>query len=148
MASLLGRIFGSDDALAKVVDTGERLLDEAWYTDQEEAADKAAAVTEARGMIVKWMEATEGQRLSRRLIALSITGMWLFFFFVAAVLDTIAPWMEPEISFKIAESVVRLDARAAIMSTAVVIILGFYFSAPFMSDISKAALEKFSKRGA
>lgn len=145
--SLFGKIFGSDKALDKVVDTAGKLVDEAFYTKEEKALDLAKAQTEARGMIVEWMRATEGQRLSRRLIALSITGMWLFMFMIAAALDVAAIWVSQETAIQVVASSASLDERTGIMSTAVTIILGFYFSAPFMGDISKAALEKFSQRG-
>jgi len=43
--SFLGKLFGSDDALSKVVDTAKDLIDESFYTDQEEASDKAMQQT-------------------------------------------------------------------------------------------------------
>ena len=72
--SFLGKVFGSDEALGKVVDTAKELLDEAFYTDQEEAAAKAVARDKAQGMVIEWIKASTGSRLARRMIALAITG--------------------------------------------------------------------------
>jgi hypothetical protein len=41
--SFIGKLFGSDQALGKIVDTAKDLVDESFYTDQEQAEDKAKA---------------------------------------------------------------------------------------------------------
>jgi hypothetical protein len=75
--SFWGKLFGTEKALNGIVDGVTNGLDALVYTDEEKAADAAADRSEARKMVVQWMAATQGQNLARRLIALSITGVWL-----------------------------------------------------------------------
>ena len=79
-AGFIGRLFGAPKALEKTVDALSSGLDKLVYTKEEKAGDEAQAVTEARGMIIDWLKNTQGQNLSRRLIALSITFVWLVMF--------------------------------------------------------------------
>ena len=74
VGAFFGRLFGTDEALNKVMDTGRELLDDAFYTDQEEAQDRAAARSEARAMVVEWTSSTTGSRLARRGLAFDRAG--------------------------------------------------------------------------
>lgn len=144
--SFLGKLFGSDDALAKVVDTASDLLDEAFYTKEEQAADRAAARDKAQGMVIEWIQSSTGSRLARRLIALSITGTWLLMYVIASLMSFFSVWSAP-FADRLTASSQLLDARSETMVPPVMIILGFYFAAPYMGDMAKAALEKFGKTG-
>lgn len=143
--SFLGKLFGSDQALAKVVDTASGLLDEAFYTDQEEAMDKAEARSEAQGLVIKWMEASTGSRLARRAIAFAITGTWLAMYWMTAISALAAVWM-PEKAEQLVASGMIMDAAADVMISPVMLILGFYFAAPYMGDLAKGALQRFSSQ--
>lgn len=141
---ILGKLFGSDQALAKVVDTGRELLDEAFYTDQEEAQDRAAAAKQARGMVVEWMAATTGSRISRRLLAVSITFTWLGLFLLATALSFAAIWSDaPQ---QLALSAELIDGRSDRMTPAVMLILGFYFALPYVGEMATGALQKFGSK--
>ena len=146
--SFLGKLFGSDKALDKVIDTGSKLLDEAFYTDQEEAADRAKAAEKSRAMIIEWIEASTGSRLARRVLAFAITGVWLFLHLMSTSFLTVGVWVDPEVAKKMLASSQLLDARSTGMQGAVMLILGFYFAAPYMGDLAKGALSKFGKSGA
>lgn len=144
IGTFFGRLFGTDKALEKVVDTGRELLDEAFYTDQEEAADRAAAAREARGMIIDWVAATTPSRLARRVLAFSITFAWLFQHIMSTSMLMGAIWVGSEAtSGRLISSSQLLDSRSDGMQAAVMLILGFYFAAPFMGDIAQGALKKF-----
>lgn len=143
--SFLGKLFGSDDALSKVVDTAKDLIDESFYTDQEEAADKALAADKARGMVIDWVAASTGSRLARRLIAFSITGTWLAMYWLTALSAIAAIWLEDKAD-QLQASGLILDAAADVMISPVMLILGFYFAAPYMGDLAAGALKKFSDR--
>jgi hypothetical protein len=145
--SFFGKLFGSDQALAKVVDTAKDLIDESFYTDQEEASAKALAADKARSMVIEWVAASTGSRLARRLIAFSITGTWLAMYWMSTMLSILAVWADS------VESLRQLQASAAIadaageqMVSAVMLILGFYFAAPFMGDLAGAALKRFGNK--
>jgi len=141
--SIIGKLFGSDKALEKVVDTGKELLDEAFYTDQEKAADRGQARDKAQGMVVEWMQASTGSRLARRIIALSITTTWLALFLFATFASVVAVWATGNAD-QLNTAAALIDDRAERMSSAVMLILGFYFAAPYMGDLAKGALAKFN----
>lgn len=144
--SFIGKLFGSDQALEKVVDTASGLLDEAFYTDQEEAEDKAKASEAARNMVIDWVSASTGSRLARRLIAFCITGTWLAMYWLSTALSIAAVWAENELSLsQLQQSSAIADAAGQQMVSAVMLILGFYFAAPYMGDIANVALKKFGK---
>jgi hypothetical protein len=141
--SIWGRIFGTDKALQSVVNSVSNGIDALVYTDEEKANDAAKDRTEARGMVVRWMEATQGQNLARRLIALSITGVWLLQFILSQVFSFVAIWVDESIKWQV--SSVQMQHGADTMNGAVMLILAFYFAAPHMGDIAKAVTSKFAK---
>lgn len=141
-----GKLLGTDDAVKQVLETGKELLDDAFYTDAEEAQHKQESAKEVRGMIVDWMKNTQGQNLSRRVIALATTGTWLLMFIIATVLSVSAVWVDPEVSALVTASTAALDARLEILTTAVLLILGFYFGAPKLSEISEVFVKRFSNK--
>ena len=135
--SFWGRLFGTDEALSGVVTSVTKGLDALVYTDEEKAVAAAKDRSEARSMLVGWMEATQGQNLARRLISLAITGVWLFQYVIAQVASSIAVFWH--------ESAGQLNALAALqlqsadnMSPAVMLILAFYFAAPHMAAVVDA----------
>ncbi len=141
--SFWGRIFGTDKALSAVIDGVSNGLDALVYTDEEKANDAAKDRTEARGMVIRWMEATQGQNLARRLIALSITGVWLLQFVLAQIFSFVAIWVDESIKWQAAS--VQMQHGSDTMNSAVMLILAFYFAAPHMGDIAKAVTSKFAK---
>ena len=73
----MGKIFGSEKAIGAAIDGISNSLDALVYTDEEKATAAAEERTQARGMVIEWMRSTSGQSLARRLIAISITFIWL-----------------------------------------------------------------------
>lgn len=144
MFKLLGRIFGSDKAIESTISSVSNGLDKLYYSDEEKAEDAAKARTEARQMIVAWMQATQGQNLARRLIALSVVFVWLFLYVASMIGGVIASWQDnPE---KWIESARIVGDYANGMNGPVMLILGFYFAAPHMGSIAEKALSRFGKR--
>jgi len=148
----LGKLFGTDAAVASVIESGKELLDDAFYTDAEEAVDKAADRTEVRGMLVEWMKNTQGQNLSRRVIALSVTATWLMMFLIATTLSVVSIWVDPVVinevvqPDKVLASAKLIDDRNDNMTGAVMLILAFYFAAPKLGDLAGVAMARFSKQ--
>ncbi len=141
--SFWGKLFGSDKALTAVVDGVSSGLDKLVYTDEEKADAAARERTEARQMVVGWMAATQGQNLARRLIALSITGVWLIDIILAQVAGAVAIFVED--SAKVEELAKFMMEGAMEMNSAVMLILAFYFAAPHMGDIAKAVTGRMTK---
>ena len=141
IGATMGKIFGTDKAITAVIDNVSRGLDALVYTDEEKAGGAAKDRAEARGMVVKWMESTQGQNLARRLIALCIVSVWLFQYLGCMFLSVAGIWVSsPE---KIIASAKVIGMFAEKMNGAVMLILGFYFAAPYMGSIVQGAMTKF-----
>jgi hypothetical protein len=143
IGSLFGKLFGTEKALAGIVDGATNAIDKLVYTQEERAEDRAKAITEARSMVIAWMASTQGQNLARRLIALIVTLVWITQYLSMMVLSVVAVWVsDPE---KFVTSADVIGGYAENMNGAMMLILGFYFAAPYMGDMTKSALNKFSK---
>lgn len=147
--SFWGRLFGTEEALGKVVDHVANGLDALIYTDEEKATDAAADRSEARKMVVGWMVATQGQNLARRLIALSITGTWLGMYLISTLAGMVGVFLQPEwaVSPEKMKALSDIAFGAAVdMNPPVMLILAFYFAAPHMGDIAKAVTGRFTNQ--
>lgn len=138
-----GKLFGSEKALSGIVNGVTNGLDKLVYTDEEKAGDAAKDRTEARQMVVQWMTATQGQNLARRLIALSITGVWLLQYVAAQFFGLVSVWSSKPENWQGSAKV--MTEGAGQMNSAVMLILAFYFAAPHMGDIAKAVTSKFTR---
>lgn len=137
------KLFGTDKAVQGVLDTGKQLLDDAFYTDQERADGKSQSAAEVRTMIVEWLKNTQGQNLSRRLIALSVTFVWLMQYVVTWLASITAVWQDTEVAAKLTEVARLTQTQADSMSGAVLLILGFYFAAPKLGEIADSVLQAY-----
>lgn len=145
--SFLGKLLGTDKATETIIDQSFSLLDKSFYTKQEQGEAALKAEAEARGLVVKWLEATTGSRLARRLLAIMITGTWLSMFVIGTLASITGIWMaDPEDVRRLNESATLLDARIEHMTGAVMLILSFYFAAPYMGDVVKGALDRLGKK--
>ena len=143
MLSLLGKMFGSEKALDGIVNGVTKGLDSLVYTDEEKAQDAAKERTEGRAMVIQWMNATQGQNLARRLLAVMITVIWLFQYILSMLFSLIAVWLPEVYSGRLTQSAELVGGYAEQMNGAMMLILAFYFAANHMGDIVKAALTKF-----
>lgn len=146
MFSLLGKIFGSESALENVAKSGASAIDSLVYTDEERAVDAAKERAAARAMVVQWMQATEGQNVARRLIALLVTVQWLVLYNVAWVLGVVSIWANPEAQERLTATMAIMNSSAQQMNGAVMLVLGFYFAAPHMGAIAEKAMDRFSRK--
>lgn len=143
--SFWGKIFGTDEAIKSAVGAVKDGLDALVYTDEEKAGDAAKERSEARSMLVGWMEATQGQNLARRLISLAITGVWLFQYVVAQIASSIAIFWDTKAAQLNELATLQLKS-ADDMGPAVMLILAFYFAAPHMGDFAKAVIGRFQTK--
>ena len=142
MFGLAGRIFGSPKALETAVGGVVKGFDSLIHTDEERANEAAAERTEARQMVVKWMESTQGQNLARRVLAFVITFVWLLKFLVAVSFSVASAFTTTYASQLMAASNMLKEASMEPPS-AVMLILGFYFAAPHMTGIANAVTSRF-----
>jgi hypothetical protein len=139
-----GRLFGSSHAVNAMIDGVTNGLDALVYTDEEKSLDAAKERSEARGMLVSWMAATQGQNLARRFIALVIAGIWVFQYLAVTLLSIISIWVGDPEGFERSAKVIGQNAEQ--MNAAMMLVLGFYFAAPHMGLIAKSALERFAHK--
>ena len=148
IGSFFGKLFGTERALSGIVDGVTSGLDALVYTDEERAGDAARDRSEARQMVVQWMAATQGQNLARRLIALSITGIWLGMYLFSVLCSMAAVFTNDGgtvTAAKIHAVGAIAQTAATDMNPAVMLILAFYFAAPHMGDIAKAVTGQFTR---
>jgi len=143
--SFWGKMFGTDTAINSTIDAVKNGLDALVYTDEEKAVDAAKERSEARGMLVQWMEATQGQNLARRLISLAITGVWLFQYIISVFAMSLAVFWTSAANDLNKLAQIQTES-ANDMSPAVMLILAFYFAAPHMGEFAKAIVSNFQKR--
>ena len=142
--SFWGKMFGTDEAIKTTIGAVKDGLDALVYTEEEKSVDAAKERSEARSMLVGWMEATQGQNLARRVISLAITGVWLSQYIIAQLASSIAIfWLEKTEQLNELAKVNMQSAES--MSGAVMLILAFYLAAPHMGDFAKAIIGKFQK---
>lgn len=144
IGSTIGKIFGTDKALTSIVDGTKNALDKLVYTSEERAEDEAKSITEARSMIIQWMNATQGQNLARRIIALVITSIWVLQYLIVSILSVIAVWVKDPLNYLESAKVIGDNAQS--MTTAMMLILAFYFSAPYMGTLAEGVLNKFNTK--
>lgn len=152
----IGKIFGTDKAAGALVDNISNGLDKLVYTNEEKAEVQAADVTEARQMVIRWLATTSGQNLARRLLALMITSVWLVQYVCMMILSVVSVWVDKTTVLKLngvdvavnvfQESSKIIGGYAENMNGAMMLILAFYFSAPYMGSVVSGALDKFGKK--
>lgn len=147
LGSLIGKIFGSEKAIEGAVKGISNSLDVLVYTDEEKANDAALERQKARAMVIDWMQSTSGQALARRLIACSITFIWLLQYLFGWAMVTGAVFSDPEIAARMKEASEITQAHADSMTGAVMLILSFYFAAPHLDKVVGPAMERFAKGG-
>jgi hypothetical protein len=143
--SFWGKLFGTDEAISKTIDVVSEGLDKLVYTSEEKADAAARERTEARSMLVKWMEATQGQNLARRLISLAITGVWLSQYVIATAASSIAIFWDTQ-SINLNKLAAVQIGTAEQMNGPVMLILAFYFAAPHMGDFAQAIIGRFKQK--
>jgi hypothetical protein len=146
--SFFGKLFGTEKALAGIVDGVTNGLDALVYTDEEKAGDAAKDRSEARQMVVQWMASTQGQNLARRVLAMAIAFTWLGMYLLSAALGMVAVFVNDSgtVTAEKLNQVGAIAKEAAVdMNPAVMLILAFYFAAPHMGDIAKAVTGKFTQ---
>ncbi len=141
---LAGKLLGTDKAIESTIQVAKDGLDALIYTEEERETNALVERAKAREMIVDWLNATQGQNLARRLIALSITFVWLGLKALSMCLAVVAIWVKD--SDKYFESAETVQSFAETMTGAMMLILSFYFAAPHMGMIVKGAMSKFGTK--
>ena len=115
MRKLLGAIFGSSKNTETIVNGAVAGLDKMFYTNEE----KAEGMEKMREWYLRYLEATQPQNLSRRLIAVAVVGLWAFLVIIATAVYRFDPDYG-QFVFEVIDENVNLPFG---------IIIGFYFAA-------------------
>ena len=135
MFGALGAIFGSPKTLGKIVGGVTKGLDALKYTSEEKAHDEQKAIEKAREQVVDFMEATKGQNMARRMIALIIVSIWSLSHGAIGVMAIASVFIrDVELVGKIMEASKLIGEQIQDINTEVILILGFYFGAPHVGE--------------
>jgi hypothetical protein len=117
MWGALKAIFATPTSAAKVADAVIKGTDAAWFTKQEQSE-----------WFLRYLEATQPQNLSRRIIAISVTGVWLLSAVVllALTLFGAAPVAEAVFAF-----------MSTIVNPVFYTVVGFYFAKSIAENFGK-----------
>jgi len=146
VAAFFGKVFGTEKAIERTIDAASRGIDALVYTEEEKAVDAAKDRSEARAMVVQWMEATQGQNLARRFLSMSITGVWLGMYLWAQFCMTVGIFVPDYYALRINAAGALSASYAEGLNGAVMLILAFYFAAPHMGDLAKVAMSRFGQK--
>lgn len=143
--SIFGKIFASEKAIDKSIDAVVNGLDKLVYTSEEKAEATAKARTEAQGILIDWLKNSSGQNLARRWLAMAITSTWLGQYLGGMAFALVSVFVRniEEANRVLAASGI-LSGYANEMSGAVMLILGFYFAAPYMGTVIDKVFDKVS----
>lgn len=142
--SIFGRIFGADEVVNKTIDVVERVVDKAFYTDQEQAADAAESRREGRQFLLTWLESTSPSRLARRVLAFAFAGVFLSLLLFATGLSVAAVWLT-DVSAQLNQSAALIDERLHVLENPITWIFGFYFAPQLLEQAGKGMKSMFSK---
>jgi hypothetical protein len=109
-------LFGSPEVAVKTAGTLAKGVDSLIYTDEE----KADARAKAMDWLGKYMEATQGQNIARRLIAVLVVIEWLLLINLGVALRLFSWLDESEYVFNVLDNLVKEPFM---------LIIGFYFLA-------------------
>lgn len=147
MLGLLGKMLGSEKALGSAIGAVKDGLDALVYTDEEKAQDAAKERAAAREMVVGWMQATQGQNLARRFIALVVTLIWAAQYVIAIILDAAMPFVAQPTQTVLGQTADAIRSGGEQVTGAFMLVIGFYFAAPHLSSIVGGAMDKFKNGG-
>lgn len=155
MFGLLGKIFGSEKAIGKVVDTASSLFDKLHYSEEE----KAEIRLKLGNLVIDWIDKSKGMNLARRIIALGTLTVWLGNYIMAGLCGFLAILLtgrHPATKELIAANtrqVEMLEKQAELFSSnasglggEVMLIFGFYFAAPHLGQFISPAVDMMKAR--
>lgn len=140
--SFLGSLFGSSETGVKLVSDITDAVDKMFHTDQEKAEAVAQARREGYSVYMEWLKSTSGSRVARRLLALTVTGIWAIEHLSSVVLGVISVFVQD--GKKLTEASEMLAGHAHDNNALVGVVLLFYFGGPAAIDGVKGLVGKWA----
>ena len=141
LVGLVGKIFGSTGAFDKSIGLIDKVIDTSFYTEQEKAEARGKATQQKLDFTAEWMKNTQSQNIARRVLAFGVFSLWALFQ-IASVATSIYGVFIADEAVGMVGRIMQKQAEG--MSGAVMLVLGFYFAAPYMGSLVHGALQKFS----
>lgn len=110
---ILSRIFAKPEDASKVIDGAVKGLDKMFFTKEE----KAEANQKLSEWYLKYLAATDGQNIARRLIAMIVVGLWAFL----VIFGVVIRWFNEKMSDFV------FEVLTEVVMTPFSIVIGFYF---------------------
>lgn len=132
----LGKMFGTDKAVSGIINHTANAVDKIWYTDEEKAADQTRDTTEARKLVIAWLDSTKGTNVARRVLAFIIVGAWISLFLLGGLMTAACSFIpDPALIEQVRESSAILSAMGKAIGEDADMILIFYFGPHLMKAI-------------
>jgi len=128
MISWLKSLFSSDKTVNSIVDKVSNGIDLLVYTDEEKAQDAIKIKEQLRIDVIRYMKATNGQNISRRILAFIVTVPFMTMVIAAAFGST-----------NISESALLVIQEIKPLAY---LIFGFYFAAPHLDKFTDKLVSK------
>ncbi len=119
--SIWSKLFSSSDTVRKTIDAVISTGDALFFTDEE----KSVANQKKLDWILKYHEASKGSNIARRLLAVMLTGVFLFLVIVVAGLYVIGWQTEAEKVYTLVKDT---------LVTPVGLVMAFYFTVAAISN--------------
>ena len=139
---VLGKILGSEKAFGKVFDAAKGAIDKAVYTKQEKAehSEKLELMrfeqhAKLADQAVKWMEATSGQNITRRILAIMIFGIWFLSYFVALVMSVASVFVKVTAATQLRTAAAMLNDHISDIEGILMLVAVFYFGSPHVQGV-------------
>lgn len=144
MFNWLAKTFASDKAVEKSLDLLGRAGDKLFYTAEEKEDNKMSMIKHKDKLLTDWIEASKGSNIARRFLAFLVAGIWAFLFLFSWLTSVVTVFYSTE--KERLEMLNTINAPFLDKSTgAMMLVLGFYFAAPYMGDMVSNVLNRFGK---
>ena len=141
---LLGRVFGSPKAIGAAARSVRDGLDALVYTKEEQAGDEQKDAADARAVLVRWLDASKGQNLARRIIGVGVFAMWAMMWGGAAFFHVASIWVETNARWTATSG--ALSGYATEINSEFMLVLGFYFAAPHLGKFAEVLSQRNAKK--
>lgn len=144
MMGIFSQIFPTAEIVKEGISMLSSGLDALVYTDEEKANDAKKERSEGRMMLIAWMKATQGQNIARRVIALAIVAIWLSQYALGTLLALISVWVVSPERWVASSKLIQSSADG--MDKPVMLVLAFYFAAPYMGQMVGKIMNKWGDK--
>lgn len=143
MLQWLGKMFASDKALESGLGMLERAGDALVYTDEEKANNRDSMIKHKDNLVANWIESSKGANIARRFLAVLVGGIWAFLLLFSWISQQYAVWSDKVTADKLEQMKLINDSFLEQATGGMMLILAFYFAAPYMGAIVEGAMAKF-----